>query len=145
MSIGTEVKDVAEKVLHAAEWPFKSAAELEAFIATAIKEEGPARTVVVGLIQQVKTVVFDGSKDIAEKGLSLPDDMQTITDLKSLAAYFNGTFLPEAEKVWSELKTDAGEASTAPASSAPATSAATPSAETVSHVATETGAGLAAA
>lgn len=114
------IEKVGDDVLHVFEWPFKNAAELERFIVTAIKEEGPARDAVVGLVLQVKTVVFDCGKDIAADGINLPADLQTIKDLQGMGSYFKNTFLPEAEKVWGELKSDAGNGTAAASAEDPA-------------------------
>lgn len=132
MSFGSALEHVGEDILHGIEWPFKNAIEFGKFLATAIAEEGPVRTVTVGLIDQIQTLLTDGSGIISSDGINLPADVKVITDLQSLDAYWLNTALPAYKAAFGAFEADANSGNTpAPStetttdsSSAPASDAA---------------------
>lgn len=135
MGIGAELEKVGEDVLHVIEWPFKNAVEVSEFIADTIKDEPAVKQAIGELITQAKPVLSDLGDDVAEKGLNLPEDVQTLQDLQAFGSYFKNTFLPVIVAAYKDYKgiVDASASSTttsAAASPAQATATAQVQAQT---------------
>jgi Na+/serine symporter len=81
--------------------------QTEKVIQTVIKDSPTVRQDVVTLVQKVSAIDALVAKDIAEKGLSIPDDLATLTAVKDLVAYIRGQFWQDMSSAYKELQTDA--------------------------------------
>ena len=100
--VATVAKDIGKVVA----FPFTKTTEFVELLDTVVKETPEFKAAILQLVKLADVIIADGAKDIAEHGLALPDDLQTLTDIEAFATYFQSTFVPVAEKVYKELKTD---------------------------------------
>ena len=86
------------------EWPFKHGVALLTLIDKGLTDAPEVRDAVKGLIAYASTVAVDGAIVVSSKGMDLPADMAELIAAKALFGYVTGTFLPEMEKVFGDLK-----------------------------------------
>jgi hypothetical protein len=99
--------EVAGKdALKVIEYPFARTAQFVAVVGTALKDEPEVKAAIVGLVKAAETVIADASEDVATKGIDIPEDLQTVTDVKAFFAYFSGTFLPAVEAAYKDIDAD---------------------------------------
>lgn len=103
------------------EWPFVRAGQLIGLLTVALKDEPGVKAAVVGLVQQIEAVTADGAIVIAAKGIDVTADLAEVAQMKALWNYVTGTFLPDVEAAWSEIKPeiDALNAASDPSSNVP--------------------------
>jgi hypothetical protein len=101
---GLEVagKDVAKVV----EYPFVHTAKFITVMGTLIKESTPVKDAIVLLVRSAESVDADVVAAINDKGLSLPEDLKTIADVKQFFELFKNQFLPVVEAAYKELAAD---------------------------------------
>lgn len=101
---GIEVaaKDVAHAVVDVIEFLPKATAVL----ASAIKDQPEVKSAVIDLVKQAATVIADLGADAASKGFDLASDEKTLADAEVFFAYFQTTFIPLVEKLYSEVAAD---------------------------------------
>lgn len=97
---------VAHDCLKVIEAPFTYAAKAEKVLATALKNEPELKTTIATLIQKCETIASDGVKDVAERGLNIPDDLATLHAIQDLGAYIRATVEPLIVRLYGELKID---------------------------------------
>lgn len=108
MSFITVIKKIGEKVISIVEWPIKHSVLLFDMLKDFEEDEPKVKTAIVGLVQQFEALGPDVVQALAEKGLDIPEDLKAIADVKSLFAYFTGTFLPTIEDAYADFKKDSG-------------------------------------
>jgi hypothetical protein len=108
---------VGKDILHGIEYPFVHTAKCIALLNTALKDSPAVKQEVIAMIQQAESVIKDVGTDVAEKGVNIPADLQTLTDVKTFLTYFVGTFVPNMEAIYGEVKTDLNVPDSTPASS----------------------------
>ena len=67
-----------------------------------MKDAPVVRDAILALIAQMKPFISDATLDVAEKGLNLPEDIQTIHDFETLVSYFKNEFLPKLESAYKD-------------------------------------------
>jgi hypothetical protein len=92
--------------LKAIEYPFRHTSQFIAVLGTALKDAPEVRAAVVGLVKAAETVIADTVTDVAAKGLDIPEDLKTLTDVKTFFTYFTSTFLPAVESAYKEIAAD---------------------------------------
>jgi len=102
-----EFEHIAETVgkdtLAVVEFPFKRTAEFVTVINTAIKDATPVKAAVIDLVKQAEGLIADGADDVSEKGLNLPEDLQTWKDVQAFIDYLKGTFFPLVASIYTEV------------------------------------------
>lgn len=100
--------EVAGKdALKVIEYPFARTAQFVAVLGTALKDEPEVKAAIVGLVKAAETVIADASEDVATKGINIPEDLQTVTDVRAFFTYFTGSFLPAVEAAYKDIEADA--------------------------------------
>jgi hypothetical protein len=100
------VEVVGKDIWHGIEYPFVHTAKVLALLDTAIKDSPKVKQEVLAMIQQAEAVIKDVGLDVSERGVNIPQDMQTLVDVKAFVTYFAGTFVPAMEAIYSEVKND---------------------------------------
>lgn len=102
MKLGT----IAHDTLKVIEAPFTFAAKAEKVFATALSHEPELHTVVTTLVAKAEVIAADGTRDVAERGLSIPDDLATLAAIRDLGEYVRSTVEPLIVKLYGEIKID---------------------------------------
>ena len=95
-------KDVIKVVVY----PFVHTAKVIAILGTALKDEPALKASVTNLVSAAAKIIADGALDVAAKGMNLPEDLATITDMIVFFRYFSSTFIPEVESVIKDVEVD---------------------------------------
>lgn len=101
--MGLVGKDVEHAVLDVVEWLPKA----EVVVTTAIKDQAEFRAAALDLVKKGATVLGDISTDVADKGINLTADKQTLTDAEAFFEYFKDTFVPLVETIYKQIETNA--------------------------------------
>jgi hypothetical protein len=99
-------EEIGEKVLHVIEAPFKYAGKVESVLKTAINDQPELKAGIIKLVALGETAVGDGGVVIGERGLVIPQDMKTFSDLEAFFSFLKGDFFPLVEKVYGEFEAD---------------------------------------
>lgn len=99
-----EFEKVVEDVGKAIAYPFVHTAQFTELAVDAFKDYPAVKAAVLGLVKAGEVVVADVATDISAKGLNLPEDQKTLTDIKAYKDYFTGTFVPAVESAYKDLK-----------------------------------------
>lgn len=105
-TIGHDAKVVGEDVGKTVAYPFTNAIHFARILETGLEDEGELKNDIVELVKLADIVIADGSLNITEHGLNIPDDIATAKSIETFFSYFGGTFISEVEKVYSDLKKD---------------------------------------
>ncbi len=101
---GLEVE--GKNTLKVIEYPFTRTAQFVAVLGTALKDEPEVKAAVVGLVKAAEAVIADAGEDVAAKGINIPEDLQTVADVKAFFVYFTGSFLPAVEAAYKDIDAD---------------------------------------
>ena len=113
-TIGHDVKvgaeDVGKGVKAGVEFaiihPIEFCIKAEVVLATAIKDQPELKAAVLSLVSQATNVIGDVSSAVADKGLNLKEDTDTLAAAEAFFLYFKSAFIPLMEKVYGEVKAD---------------------------------------
>jgi len=120
------------KVYDILSYPFTHAAKMAHILSVTGKDVPELKDCIVGLVEEGEKVGADALLAIGQKGVNLPEDLETLKEAQAFFAYFKTTFLPQVEQIYADLigaaKTPEPptapvaqqEAAPAPASTAPA-------------------------
>ena len=86
--------------------PFEEIGKIEKVLTTVMKEETPLRAGVIQFSDLCKVVIDDGANDVADKGLNIAADEETLADANTAFQYFKDTLLPLFEQAFGEIETD---------------------------------------
>jgi hypothetical protein len=132
---------VAKEVGTVIAYPFVHTTKIIEILTDVLKDEPTVKTAVVGLIQQIESVVKDATYAASAGGLNLTDDVAEIVAAKALFEYVKSTFLPDVEAVYKDLAVDI-KASDSTTTSTTTTAAATSITETAAAETVSVGPGL---
>lgn len=132
---------VAKEVGTVIAYPFFHVTKIIEILTDVLKDEPTVKTAVVGLIQQIESVVKDATYAASAYGLNMTDDVAEIIAAKALFEYVKSTFLPDVEAVYKDLAVDI-EASDSTTTSTTTTAAATSITETAAAETVSVGPGL---
>jgi hypothetical protein len=121
--------------------PFVHTTKIIEILTDVLKDEPTVKTAVVGLIQQIESVVKDATYAASAYGLNMTDDVAEIIAAKALFEYVKSTFLPDVEAVYKDLAVDI-EASDSTTTSTTTTAAAISTTETAAAETVSVGPGL---
>ena len=99
-------KGVETAVQFAIVHPIEFLAKSEVVFADVIKDSPTVKTAVLTLIKQATTVIGDTATDVADKGLNLNSDEQTLADAEAFFTYFKNSFIPLIETVYKAISAD---------------------------------------
>lgn len=132
---------VAKEVGTVIAYPFVHTTKIIEILTDVLKDEPTVKTAVVGLIQQIESVVKDATYAASAYGLNMTDDVAEIIAAKALFEYVKSTFLPDVEAVYKDLAVDI-EASDSTTTSTTTTAAAISTTETAAAETVSVGPGL---
>lgn len=117
--IGSGIKTVGEDLVKGVEWLPEHLLQVAEVLGQVIKDSPTVQAELKTLIGKVDAVSALIGSDVAEKGLSLPDDLNTIHAIQDLVTYLTGTFFVTISQEYKVIKGDLA----TPVQTAPATTA----------------------
>ena len=115
--MANEIEKIGEDILKVVEDPFKFVAKATKVIATVVKDDPQAKTIITQVVTLSSAIGVDGATILAAKGIVNPEQyLATLQAVEALGAYIKSTVVPFVEQVYGEVVTDVE----APAPAAPA-------------------------
>ncbi|MDE1161916.1 MAG: hypothetical protein PW792_08210 [Acidobacteriaceae bacterium] len=103
----SDIKTAAIDIAHAVEKVATSIPNTISLLDHAIKDEPAVKTLITTLVQNASSVLTAGTIAAEARGISLTADVATLAAAEQFFTYFKNMFLPQAESIYAELKSDA--------------------------------------
>lgn len=121
---------IGGKVWDILSYPFVHAAQIAHMLSSAEKDVPGLKDAIAGLVERGEKVDAEALAVWGTKGLSLPDDLAALADVKDFFSYFKDTFCPSIEQLYKDFTSQSSDSSAATDTPAPATTSASVHTET---------------
>lgn len=106
MNLINDIKSAALTTAHDVEAAIKFLPHAVSLIETALKDEPELKSLIVTLVGNASAVLASMTTAVSSDGLNLAADAAALTAAETFFKWLKGTFIPDAENIYSDLATD---------------------------------------